>query len=169
MAALRRSRCADLEVWRFGATLVDRVVTTHRDNRRARRSPGVAIACLIEFWLVAFPLVAEPSGNSRGADDKVARRAARELVAAYHKEQLGALLDRVREGFAQLDGGEIDEFDLDDLIHRYTRAAADLWKFCGSSGAQWLQAAHALNYVRERGDEPDWWARSAPRRDRPCP
>ena len=32
------------------------------------------------------------------------------------------------------DRGEIDEFDLDDLIHRYKRAAADLWKFCGQVG-----------------------------------
>jgi hypothetical protein len=57
---------------------------------------------------------------------------------AYHQEQLGALLDRVRDGFAQLDRGGIDEFGLDDLIHRYKRAAADLWRFCGSSGGQWL-------------------------------
>jgi hypothetical protein len=111
--------------------------------------------------------VAEPSRNTRGLDDKAARRAARELIATYHQEQRGALLDQVRDGFAQLDRGEIDEFDLDDLIHRYKRAAADLWKFCGSSGGQWLQAANRLTYLREQGEEPDWWARSAQRRDRP--
>jgi hypothetical protein len=108
--------------------------------------------------------VAEPSSNKRGSDEKAARRAARELMSAYHQEQLGALLDRVREGFAQLDRGEIDEFDLDDLIHRYKRAAADLWKFCGSTGGQWIQAADALTYLRAHGEEPDWWTRSA-RRD----
>ena len=65
----------------------------------------------------------------------------------------------------QFDRGEIDEFDLDDLIHRYKRAAADLWKFCGSSGGQWLQAANMLTYLREQGEEPDWWAIGAQRRD----
>jgi hypothetical protein len=111
--------------------------------------------------------VAGPSGDKRGADEKTVRRAAREQVAAYHLEQLGALLERVRDGFAQLDRGDIDEFDLDDLIHRYKRAAADLWKFCGSTGGQWVQAASMLRHLREQGDDPDWWARSAQGRDRP--
>jgi len=110
--------------------------------------------------------VAEPTGNKRGLDETAARRAARELIAAYHQEQLRALLDRVRDGFVQLDRGEIDEFDLDDLIHRYKRAAADLWKFCGSTGGQWRQAANTLTYLREQGQEPDWWATSAQHRDR---
>ena len=56
------------------------------------------------------------------------------------------LLEQVRDGFTELDRGEIDEFDLDDFVHRYERAAADLWKFCGSSGGQWLQAANMLTY-----------------------
>jgi hypothetical protein len=29
------------------------------------------------------------------------------------------LLDRVRDGFARLDAGEIDVFEMDELIHRY--------------------------------------------------
>ena len=110
--------------------------------------------------------MAEPTRNDRGLDEKAARRAARELIAAYPQEQLRALLDRVRGGFVQLDRGEIDEFDLDDLIHRYKRAAADLWKFCGSAGGQWRQAANTLTYLREQGQEPDWWATSAQHRDR---
>ncbi len=107
----------------------------------------------------------EPSAH-RVADHKARRRAARELIAAYHQQQLRALLERVRDGFVKLDAGDIDEFDLDDLIHRYKRAAADLWKFCGSTGGQWVQAADTLTYLREQGDEPDWWERGAPRRDR---
>ena len=106
------------------------------------------------------------AGRAGASGEKAQRRAARELIAAYHQQQLRALLDRVREGFAQFDAGDIDEFELDDLIHRYKRAAVELWKFCGSTGGQWLQAASALAYLRERGEEPDWWARSAPRRDR---
>ena len=87
-----------------------------------------------------------------------------ELIATYHQTQLRALLEHVRVGFAQLDAGEIDEFDLDDLIHHYKRSAAELWKFCGSSGGQWQQAANTLTYVREHGEEPDWWEIGAPRR-----
>jgi hypothetical protein len=66
----------------------------------------------------------------------------------------------------ELDAGDIDEFDLDDLIHRYKRAAAGLWKFFGSTGGQRMQAANTLTYLQEQGEEPDWWERSAPRRNR---
>ena len=105
------------------------------------------------------------SGNTdRRSADKADRRASRDLIAAYHQSQLRTLLEHVRAGFSQLDSGEIDEFDMDDLIHHYKRSAAELWKFCGSSGGQWQQAAIALTYLREQGDEPDWWERSAPRR-----
>jgi len=76
------------------------------------------------------------------------------------------LLERVREGFARLDAGQIDVFDLDDLIRRYKRSASELWKFCGNGGGQWEQAASALAYFRERGDEPDWWEAGEPRRRR---
>jgi len=105
-------------------------------------------------------------GNGRDlTDEKTERRAARELIATYHQTQLRALLDRVRAGFAQFDAGDIDEFDFDGLIHHYKRSAAELWKFCGSTGGQWLQAARTLSYLRERGEEPDWWNVGAPRRD----
>ena len=101
-------------------------------------------------------------GTESGPAEKAKRRAARELIAAYHQEQLRTLLEHVRNGFARFDSAEIDEFQLDDLIHRYKRAASDLWKFCGSGGSQWLQAANTLTYLRERGEEPDWWEQSAP-------
>ena len=97
------------------------------------------------------------ASTHEAADEKAKRRAARELIAAYHQQQLRALLEHVRDGFVQLDAGEIDEFELDDLIHRYKRAATELWKFCGNSGGQWLQAADALAYRREKGEGPDWW------------
>jgi hypothetical protein len=92
------------------------------------------------------------------------RRAARQLIATYHKEQLRILLERVRAGFAELEAGEIDEFDLDDVIHHYKRSAAALWKFCGSSGGEWQRAANTLTYLRAHGEEPDWWEVGAPRR-----
>ena len=108
--------------------------------------------------------MAESDGATGHGADKAARRAARELIAAYHKAELRALLEHVRAGFDPLDAGTIDEFELDDLIHHYKRSANELWKFCGSSGGQWLQAASALAYAREHGDEPDWWTIGAPRR-----
>jgi hypothetical protein len=109
--------------------------------------------------------VAEGDQSPGASNEKARRREARAIVGAYHQEQLRALAEHVRDGFARLDAGEIDEFELDDLIHRYKRAARKLWSFCGSSGGQWLQAASALEYMRVRGEEHDWWAESARRRD----
>jgi hypothetical protein len=88
------------------------------------------------------------------AEEKAKRRAARELIGAYHQQQLRALLEHVRDGFAQLDAGEIDEFELDDLIHRYKRAATELWKFCGDTGGEWLRAANTLAYLRDQVRSP---------------
>jgi hypothetical protein len=108
--------------------------------------------------------VAEADRQVDPSSEKAQRREARALVGAYHQEQLRVLLEHVRQGFVQLDAGEIDEFEIDDLIHRYKRAARQLWSFCGSSGGQWLQAAAALTYMRDRGDGRDWWAESDHRR-----
>jgi hypothetical protein len=85
------------------------------------------------------------------------------MIGAYHAEQLRTLLEHVRDGFARLDAGEIDPFDLDELIHRYKRSARELWKFCGSTGAEWERAARMLEFLRDNDDEPDWWQAGAPR------
>jgi len=110
--------------------------------------------------------MAEADQSAGASSEKAKRREARAIVGAYHQEQLRALLEQVRDGFAQLDAGELDEFELDDLIHRYKRAAGQLWSFCGSSGGEWLQAATALAYMHDRGEEHDWWVESARHRDR---
>jgi hypothetical protein len=97
--------------------------------------------------------------------EKARRRAARKMIADYHDEQLRLLLARVRSGFDRLDAGEIDPFELDELIHRYKRSAQKLWSFCGSSGSGWERAALHLEWLREQGeDEPDWWDVGEPRR-----
>ena len=101
-----------------------------------------------------------------GDDEKAERRAAREMIAAYHRAQLRGLLERVRSGFVQLDAGEIDEFALDDLIYHYKRSAAELWKFCDYTGIRALRTAQALTYLREEGREPDWWEAGTSRRER---
>jgi hypothetical protein len=99
------------------------------------------------------------------AGQRTRRREARQIIGAYHDEQLRALLEHVRDGFARLDRGELDAFELDDLIHRYRRSAQKLWTFCGSGGADWERAVSALEFAREQGEEPDWWqAGGAPRR-----
>lgn len=93
------------------------------------------------------------------------RRAARKLIGEYHEIELRKLQDHVRQGFVQLDAGEIDPFDLDDLIHRYKRSAQKLWSFCGSGGSDWEHAALTIESLREQGDdEPDWWEAGRPRR-----
>lgn len=85
------------------------------------------------------------------------------MIGAYHEKQLRALLEHVRDGFARLEAGEIDPFDLDDLIHHYKRSARELWKFCGSTGSQWERAARTLELLRDNGEEPDWWQAGEPR------
>ncbi len=87
------------------------------------------------------------------------------MISEYHEQQLRLLLERVRDGFARLDAGEIDAFDLDELIHRYKRSAQKLWSFCSTTGSGRERAALTLEWWREEGEgEPDWWEEGAPRR-----
>jgi hypothetical protein len=60
-------------------------------------------------------------------EGKARRKAAAAFVGAHHEEQLRLLQVRIREGLARLDGGEIDSFKRDELIHHYKRAAQKLW------------------------------------------
>ena len=99
--------------------------------------------------------------------DRAERRAARDRIVRYHEEELQRLLGHVREGFARLDAGEIDAFDLDELIHRYKRSTRELWKFCGQTQSDMVRVARWLDYLREQGEPlPDWWAAGEPRRRR---
>ena len=114
------------------------------------------MACSLS-WVEETGRSVDPMG------ERACSRDARALIAAYHEEQLQLLLERVREGFDRMAAGEIDVFDLDQLIYHYKRSAAELWKFCGSSGGAWLRAAQTLAPLREEGDEPDWWEAGSPR------
>jgi hypothetical protein len=99
--------------------------------------------------------------------ERARRRAARELIGKYHEDQLRLLLEHVRDGLARLDAGEIDPFELDELIHHYKRSARELWSFCGSSGGGWERAALMVEWQREHGEpETDWWEIGRPRRGR---
>ena len=109
--------------------------------------------------------MAERDHDAETSNEKAKKREARAMVEAYHQEQLRALLEHVREAFNRLDAGDIDEFELDNLIHRYKRAAKHLWIFCESSRGQSVHTAAALASMRDRGEERDWWAESARRGD----
>ena len=57
---------------------------------------------------------------------------------------LADLLEHVRRGFAEYDAGQIDAFELDDLIHHYKRVTQKLWSFATGSGGQIETAAQTL-------------------------
>jgi len=98
-------------------------------------------------------------------DDREERRAARETITNYHEQQLRWLLEHVRDALGRLDTGELDAFDVDELIHRYKRSARELWKFCGQTDRDMLFAARTLEYRRDQGERPpDWWEAGEPRR-----
>lgn len=97
---------------------------------------------------------------------KAERRAARAAVGAYHETELGKLIERVREGLARYDMGQIDAFELDDLLHRYKRATQKLWSFCTGSGGQVEMTARTLEWLRAQGELPNWWEQATPRRSR---
>lgn len=100
------------------------------------------------------------------ADSKARRHADRELVGTYYEGRLAELLEHVCEGFRQYDGGELDAFGLDDLIHRYERATRELWKFCGTvTGSGAGIVARTIREMSSRGEAIDWWERGNPRRD----
>src|SRR3954447_8576204 len=91
------------------------------------------------------------------SSDKGRRRADQALLVAYHEARLAELLEHLRAGYGEDDAGRIDAFELDAVVHHYTRAARQLWTFCAVSGAQVETAARTLEYWQERGEQPDWW------------
>jgi hypothetical protein len=103
---------------------------------------------------------------ARDAKSKAARRAAREAVGAYHEAQLAALLEHVRDGITRHDAGEIDAFELDELIHHYKRSTQKLWTFCVGTGRHVESAAKTIDFWTAEGDLPDWWEIGAPHRRR---
>lgn len=88
---------------------------------------------------------------------KSERRAAREVVADYHRAQLGALVARVGEAVDRYRAGELDPFEVDRALFQYSRAAKELWKFCN-----YLRVEVAAAMIIEQPPQ-DWWERGAPR------
>lgn len=104
----------------------------------------------------------QTGGPSRRS--KAERRAARERVGAYHEAQLAKLLAHVRAGFDAYEAGRMDAFELDEVIHRYRRAAQKLYGFCAGSGSKVELIARTLDWLESEGDERDWWEEAAPTR-----
>ena len=97
---------------------------------------------------------------------KAERRAARERVSAYHQAQLAELLSHVGAAIDRYRAGEIDAYTVDETIHHYHRAAAELWKFCFArgGGAHAEFAAGLLDRMTADAEAIDWWERATPRR-----
>jgi hypothetical protein len=93
---------------------------------------------------------------------KERRRTARALIATYHEAELAGLLEHVAEAIEGYRRSELDAFDVDEVIHRYTKAARELWKFCvlGGSGSHVETLAATLERLAAEGDLPAWWARA---------
>lgn len=89
--------------------------------------------------------------------EKSDRRAAREVVTAYHEQQLAELVAHVGDAVDRHRAGGLDVYDVDEVIFQYSRAAKDLWKFCNLGQVE--IAAHII-----RDDPPTgWWERGARR------
>lgn len=89
---------------------------------------------------------------------KSERKAAREVVAAYHEARLAELIEHVGGAVDRFRAGELDAFDVDQIIFQYSRSAKELWKFCNVP-----DVVFTAQLVREGGPS-DWWERGAPKR-----
>jgi hypothetical protein len=80
------------------------------------------------------------------------------MVAEYHQAELGVLVARVGEALDRYRAGELDAFEVDQVLFQYSRAAKELWKYCN-----YLDAEVAAAMTREQPPA-DWWERGAPRK-----
>ena len=87
-----------------------------------------------------------------------APRSARDQVTQYHQAKLDELLGHVEDAVHAWRAGEVDAFETDQVIHRYSRAAKELWKFCNLADADFTAPL-----IADR-DPIDWWEPAAPRR-----
>jgi hypothetical protein len=86
------------------------------------------------------------------------------VVAGYHEARLNELVAHVAAAGDRHRAGELDAFEVDEVIHHYKQAARRLWTFCGQSGAQVELTAHAIRRMAEDDVTVDWWERGGSRR-----
>jgi hypothetical protein len=86
---------------------------------------------------------------------KSERRLALDEVAAYHEARLAELVQRVGEAVDRFRAGELEAFEVDEVIFQYSRSAKELWKFCNLSDVVFT--------ARSVRDSPpvDWWGLGA--------
>ena len=101
-----------------------------------------------------------------GRGSNARRRVARTLVATYHEAELAGLVEHVAAAIERYRAGDLDVHGVDDVIHQYTKAARELWKFCflGGSGVHTERVAATLELLTAEGDRPNWWAAAERRR-----
>lgn len=86
------------------------------------------------------------------------RQAARTQVAAYHEAQQAALVGHIGDAIDRYRVGELNAFDVHQVVFQYSRAARELWKFCNLASLD-------LAAVMIRDDLPiNWWEVGAPKR-----
>jgi len=70
---------------------------------------------------------------------------------------MGELVRQVERAVQRFRAGELNAFDVDEVIFQYSRAAKELWKFCNLGDVE-----IAARMIR---DEPfgGWWERGARR------
>ena len=86
------------------------------------------------------------------------RRVAQKKVGAYHETCLGELADHVGAAIDGYRAGDLDAFEIDQVVLRYSRAAKELWKFCTLTDVEF-----AASLIDDGGPR-DWWEQAAPRR-----
>jgi len=102
----------------------------------------------------------------RGTGSKEKRRVAQALVATYYEAELAGLVEHVAQAIERYRADDLDVDGIDEVIHRYTKAARELWKFCfvGGSGVHTERVAATLELLTAEGERPDWWAATERRR-----
>lgn len=88
---------------------------------------------------------------------KTESQQAREAVLRYNESMLGVLLRHVADTIDLYRDAELNAFQVDRVMFKYSRAAKELWKFC-NMGHVGFTASHVHD------DPPiDWWERGAPK------
>ena len=57
-------------------------------------------------------------------------------MASYHELNLAGLVAHVAEATDRFRNGELNAFDVDEVLFQYSRAAKELWKFCNMSDVE---------------------------------
>lgn len=125
---------------------------------RVRAYPDWGTPAEMRSWWLTWGPAAVGLVTSLSVPSKSERRAAREVVSAYHEARLAELVLRAGDAVDRFRAGELDASQTDQVIFQYSRAAKELWKFCNLPDVEFT-----AGLIRDRAPA-DWWERGAPRR-----